>query len=50
MEEVAQIHQVQETLGNTSKNANLKELHLDVEGLSPKFNKNTTNYNITVRK
>lgn len=32
-----------------SSNANLKELHLNVEGLSPAFNKNTTNYNITVQ-
>ncbi len=32
----------------TSKNANLKELHLDIEGLSPNFSKNTTNYNIVV--
>lgn len=37
--------------GNTtavSTNANLKELHLSVEGLTPSFNKNTTNYNIVV--
>lgn len=33
---------------SVSKNANLKELHLDVEGLSPRFNKNTTNYSIVV--
>ena len=31
-----------------STNANLKELHLSVEGLSPAFNKNTTTYNIVV--
>lgn len=33
---------------SVSKNANLKELHLSVEGLSPRFNKNTTNYSIVV--
>lgn len=33
---------------SVSKNANLKELHLNVEGLSPRFNKNTTNYSIVV--
>lgn len=33
---------------SVSKNANLKELHLNVEGLSPRFNKNTTNYSIIV--
>lgn len=32
-----------------SKNANLKELHLDVEGLSPSFSKNITNYNIIIQ-
>ncbi len=32
----------------TSTNANLKELHLDVEGLTPAFNKNITNYNLVV--
>lgn len=31
-----------------STNANLKELHLNIEGLTPAFNKNTTNYNIVV--
>ncbi len=31
-----------------SKNANLKELHLDIEGLSPSFNKNVTNYSIII--
>lgn len=31
-----------------SNNANLKELHLDIEGLMPAFNKNTTSYNITI--
>ena len=31
-----------------STNANLKSLHLNVEGLSPAFNKNTTNYYIVV--
>lgn len=31
-----------------STNANLKELHLNIEGLTPSFNKNTTNYNIVV--
>lgn len=36
------------TSSSASKNANLKELHLDVEGLSPRFNKNTTNYSIVV--
>ena len=36
------------TSSSVSKNANLKELHLDVEGLSPRFNKNTTNYSIVV--
>lgn len=34
---------------NLSTNANLKELHLDVEGLSPSFNKNTTNYSIVIQ-
>lgn len=36
------------TTTTVSTNANLKELHLDVEGLSPNFNKNTTTYNIVV--
>ena len=36
------------TSNSVSKNANLKELHLNVEGLSPRFNKNTTNYTIVV--
>ncbi len=31
-----------------SNNANLKSLHLSIEGLSPAFNKNTTNYYIVV--
>lgn len=31
-----------------SSNANLKSLQIDVEGLNPKFNKNTLNYYITV--
>jgi hypothetical protein len=31
-----------------STNANLKELHLSTEGLSPAFQKNTTKYNIIV--
>lgn len=35
--------------GNTaSNNANLKALHLNVEGLSPAFNKNTTTYYLTL--
>lgn len=38
--------------GNTSNpvsnNANLKALHLNIEGLSPVFNKNTTKYYLTV--
>ncbi len=32
----------------TSNNANLKALHLNVEGLSPTFHKNTTTYYLTV--
>lgn len=35
-------------INTLSKNANLKELHLNVEGLSPRFNKNTTSYSIVV--
>lgn len=31
-----------------SNNANLKALHLNVEGLSPVFNKNTTTYYLTI--
>ncbi len=37
------------TTQTVSTNANLKELHLGVEGLSPAFNKNTTTYNIVVQ-
>ena len=37
------------TTQNVSTNANLKELHLSVEGLSPAFNKNTITYNIVVQ-
>lgn len=33
---------------NTSTNANLKSLHINIEGMSPSFNKNTTKYYITV--
>lgn len=33
---------------SVSSNANLKSLHLDVEGLSPAFNKSTTKYYIVV--
>ena len=33
---------------NTSTNANLKSLHINVEGMTPPFNKNTTNYYITI--
>lgn len=36
------------TTQNVSTNANLKELHLSVEGLSPAFNKNTIAYNIVI--
>ena len=32
----------------TSNNANLKELHLSVEGLSPAFQKSVTRYNLVV--
>lgn len=33
---------------NASNNANLKELHLSVEGLSPAFQKTVTRYNLVV--
>lgn len=33
---------------NISTNANLKSLHLNIEGLTPSFSKNITNYYITV--
>lgn len=36
------------TAQNASKNANLKELHLNVEGLSPAFQKTITRYNLVV--
>lgn len=37
-----------ENTATVSQNANLQELHLNVEGLTPSFNKNTTNYNIVI--
>lgn len=36
------------TSTTVSTNANLKALHLNVEGMTPSFSKNTTNYYITV--
>ena len=36
------------TTQTASSNANLKELHLSVEGLSPAFQKNVTRYNLIV--
>lgn len=36
------------TSTNISTNANLKALHLNIEGMTPSFSKNTTNYYITV--
>lgn len=36
------------TSTNKSTNANLKSLHLNIEGMTPSFSKNTTNYYITI--
>ena len=34
--------------GTLSSNANLKEMRIDVEGITPKFSKNITSYNVVV--
>lgn len=34
--------------GTVSSNANLKEMRIDVEGITPKFSKNITSYNVVV--
>ncbi|MCI9016803.1 MAG: hypothetical protein HFJ53_06545 [Clostridia bacterium] len=38
-----------QTTNNSSDNANLKNLHIDIEGMTPKFSKNTTNYYIVIQ-